>query len=74
MTYSVTHREFHCPKNPVPLILPSSLQIVFVWFFICLFLLLLGFIWLCHVACGLLVPQPGIEPMARAVEAWSLNH
>ena len=74
MTYSVTHRELHCPKKPVPLILPSSLQIVFVWFFICLFLLLLGFIWLCHMACGLLVPQPGIEPMSRAVEAWSLNH
>ena len=27
----------------------------------------------CHVACGILVPQPGIEPMPPAVEAYSLN-
>ena len=27
-----------------------------------------------HVACGILVPQPGIEPVFPAVEAWSLNH
>ena len=25
-------------------------------------------------ACGILVPQPGIEPMSPEVEAWSLNH
>ena len=24
--------------------------------------------------CGILVPQPGIEPVPPAVEAWSLNH
>ena len=23
---------------------------------------------------GIIVPQPGIEPMPPAVEAWSLNH
>ena len=27
-----------------------------------------------HVACGILVLQPGIEPMPPALEAWSLNH
>ena len=27
-----------------------------------------------HVACGNLVPWPGIEPMPLALEAWSLNH
>ena len=27
-----------------------------------------------HVACGILVPRPGIEPRPPAVEAWSLNH
>ena len=32
------------------------------------------FFWLCHVACGILVPQPGIEPMPPAVEEQSLNH
>ena len=25
-------------------------------------------------ACGILAPQPGIEPMPPAVEAWSPNH
>ena len=26
------------------------------------------------MACGILVPWPGIEPMSLALEAWSLNH
>ena len=26
------------------------------------------------VACGILVPRPGIEPVPPAVEAWSPNH
>ena len=26
------------------------------------------------MACGVLVPWPGIEPMSPAMEAWSLNH
>ena len=30
--------------------------------------------WLFCAACGILVPQPGIEPVSPAVEAWSLNH
>ena len=30
--------------------------------------------WLCHSACGILVPWPGIEPMPPAMEVWSLNH
>ena len=32
------------------------------------------FFWLCHMACGTLVPQPGIQLVLPAVEAWSLNH
>ena len=27
-----------------------------------------------HVAYGILVPRPGIEPMPPALGAWSLNH
>ena len=27
-----------------------------------------------HMACGILVPQPGVEPGPSAVRAWSLNH
>ena len=27
-----------------------------------------------YVACGILVPQPGVEPMPLAVEARSPNH
>ena len=30
--------------------------------------------WLCHTACRILVPQPGIKPAPPALEAWSLNH
>ena len=30
--------------------------------------------WLCPMACGILVPQPGIEPMPPASEVCSLNH
>ena len=32
------------------------------------------FFWLHHTACRILVPQPGIKPMALAVEVWSLSH
>ena len=28
----------------------------------------------CAAACGILVPQPGIEPVPYAVEARNLNH
>ena len=27
------------------------------------------FFWLCHTACGILVPQPGIKPRPTALEA-----
>ena len=27
-----------------------------------------------YTACGILVPQPGIEAMPPALEVWSLNH
>ena len=30
--------------------------------------------WLHCTACGILVPQPGIEPTPPALEVWSLNH
>ena len=32
------------------------------------------FFGLCCVACGILVPQPGIEPMYPALDEWGLNH
>ena len=32
------------------------------------------FFWPHLVACGILVPQSGIEPALPAVELWSLNH
>ena len=31
------------------------------------------FIWLHHVACGILVPSPGIDPRSLAVKAQSPN-
>ena len=30
--------------------------------------------WLCHMACGILVPPPGIKPAPPALETRSLNH
>ena len=38
------------------------------------FLLFSFFFWLCCMACGILVPQPGIEPMPPAVEDQGLSH
>ena len=32
------------------------------------------FIWLCHVACGILFPWPGIEPVPPTVGVWSPNN
>ena len=32
------------------------------------------FFWLCHAACGIWVPRPGIERGSLAVQARSLNH
>ena len=34
----------------------------------------LFFFWPCPVACGILVPLPGIDPAPPAMEAQSLNH
>ena len=42
-------------------------------YFIILFLFLFLF-WLCHVACGILVPRPGIEPALSTVTAPIPNH
>ena len=39
-------------------------------FFVCLFVCF----GLCHMACGILVPRPGIEPGPSAVRVWSPNH
>ena len=44
------------------------------YFFLSFKKLLIFISWPCHVACGILVPQPGIEPMPPEVEGQSLNH
>ena len=41
--------------------------------FVCLFSFFGFLFWLHHMACGILVPQPGIKPMAPALEVQSLN-
>ena len=38
------------------------------------FYLFVFIFWLLYVACGILVPQPGIKPMPPAVKSRSLNH
>ena len=47
-----------------PVVFRQKLFVCFLFFSFCL----------CHVACGILVPQPGIEPVPAALEAWSPNH
>ena len=42
--------------------------------FLCVLSFFVVFFWLCHLACGILVPQPGTEPVTPALEVWSLNH
>ena len=41
--------------------------------FFFLFLVLFVF-WLRQVECGILIPHPGMEPVAPAMEAQSPNH
>ena len=45
-----------------------------IWFNIHILNLFSFIFWLCSAAWGILVPWPGIKPIAPAVEAWSLNH
>ena len=49
-----------------------SLSLSF-FFFQCTYLIFWG-VWWGGLACGILVPQPGIEPGPTAVEARSPNH
>ena len=49
------------------------LDVVTLWFF-GFFLFVCFFFWLCCMACGILVPQPGIKPRPMAVKALSPNH
>ena len=44
------------------------------FFFFSLSFFLSFLFWPHHAARGILVPQPGIEPVPPAVEAWRLNH
>ena len=46
----------------------SSIYFINIFFFNC-FILFIG-----HTVCGILVPQPGIEPMLPPLGAQSLNH
>ena len=41
--------------------------------FVSKFILFIYF-WLCHTACRILVPWPGIKPMPPTMEAWIHNH
>ena len=50
----------------------DTFQIRECWVILILFSLL--FVWPYHAAHGILIPQPGTEPMSPAVEAQSLHH
>ena len=46
-----------------------DLRLVFRVFLFCFVLIFLPF----HKVCGILVPQPGFEPLPPALEVWRLN-
>ena len=54
-------RQF--PHHPFLVITPRSVSALFFFFF-----------WPHCEACGILVPQPGIEPVPSATTVQSLNH
>ena len=67
--YSFLDQKFYIQRT-------NDLKRVFV-LFCCLLLLTVGYclcFLLCHVACGVLVPQPGTELRPSTVKALSLNH
>ena len=62
-----------------PFLMILFVEVHFICFFLlwlvllpCCFCLL--FFGACLAACGILVPQPGIEPGPSAVAVWGLNH
>ena len=57
------------PSAPFSLFLTQKLS-PFTFLFLNFYL----FFWPCLLACRILVPQPGIEPMSPAVETQTLNH
>ena len=70
----------NCASYPSP---PSSLHASFIILIennlkICIilafFFLFLFFFWLHRIACGILIPWPGFEPMPCALELQSPNH
>ena len=69
-TCSRLHSEVVATKGPRPGLLAFGAFVLESWtlhFFLSLFF----FFWPRHVACGILVPRPGIEPMPPAVKAPS---
>ena len=66
----------YLPCNTWDILLRKELFVVYPKFKLdwtaCIFFFLI--FWLCHMACGILVPPPGIEPAPPALETRSLNH
>ena len=46
----------------------------FCFYLICCLFVFVGGFWSHHAACGILVPQPGVEPVPLALGARSLKH
>ena len=70
----------HCTwMQSFAVILVPLCDFSFSWWCVCVCIFWLIFIfffffWPCRVACGILVPWPGIKPVPPAVEVWSPNH
>ena len=53
---------------------PQPTHYPFLWPFSTLGFFLNYFFWLHHIACVILDPQPEMEPVPPALEAWSLKY
>ena len=66
------HLFVYFPYNsllPPHSLLHHILNQIFFFFFNCLFLFFNFIFWPCRAACGILAPQPGIEPVSPVLEA-----
>ena len=63
-----------CKTDRGQLVTGILLPFLFMHFIYYFYLFIYFNFWPCCVACGILVPQPGIEPAPLAVKAESPNH
>ena len=70
-------RFFYAYKSAYPIFIQMQSRYMYsstsCFSFFFFFIFIFSF-WPCLMACGILVPRPGIEPGPLAVKVWSPNH